>query len=248
MIYMVLGMHKSGTTLVSQIMHHSGINMGDDVPVDVSYDKGNKYERQSSLHLNMDILNIDDYSVLHTVKPMNPVLSDSQKEQMQKIINDCNESYETWGFKDPRTPLVLPCWQDQLPEHKVIAIYRNPGEIWPRFTWEGLKRFYKNPFRALNFVKRWSEHNDSIIEYIKNNDVDYLMLSFQELMTSDSEFKRLEDFLGIELNDRRNKTLFRSKKRDWKLVQAADALLGILKGRYIKDIMMDLEGLRERQL
>jgi len=29
MIYVVLGMHKSGTTLVSQILHRSGIDMGD---------------------------------------------------------------------------------------------------------------------------------------------------------------------------------------------------------------------------
>jgi O-antigen biosynthesis protein len=248
MIYLILGMHKSGTTLVSQIMHHSGINMGDDIPVDISYDKGNKYERQSCLHLNMDILNIDNYSVLDTIQPQGSILTDKQKKQMNKIIQDCTDNYGTWGFKDPRTPLVLSYWKDILPEHKIIAVYRHPGEIWPRFTWIGLKRFYKNPLRALKLIKRWSEHNANIIDYIKNSEADYLMLSYQELMTSDTEFKRLEDFLGIKLNDRRNKSLFRSKNRDWKLIEIADSLLGIINGRYIKDIMMDLKDLRKKQL
>lgn len=48
MIFVVLGMHKSGTTLVSQILHHSGIPMGDGFDENVTYDGGNKYEREST--------------------------------------------------------------------------------------------------------------------------------------------------------------------------------------------------------
>ena len=43
-IYVVLGMHKSGTTLISQILHHSGVNMGGaEIETSRSYDEGNKY-------------------------------------------------------------------------------------------------------------------------------------------------------------------------------------------------------------
>jgi hypothetical protein len=52
MICVFLSMHKSGTTLVSEILHHSGINMGDDIDEHVSYDRGNKYEHESTLGLN----------------------------------------------------------------------------------------------------------------------------------------------------------------------------------------------------
>ena len=46
MIYVVLGMHKSGTTLVSQILHHSGVNMGGaDLATVRSSDSGHTYSR-----------------------------------------------------------------------------------------------------------------------------------------------------------------------------------------------------------
>ena len=63
MNYVVLGMHKSGTTLVSQMLHQSGINMGDFDPL-VSYDRGNQYERESALQLDMDIMRAKDDQVL----------------------------------------------------------------------------------------------------------------------------------------------------------------------------------------
>ncbi len=44
MIYVIFGMHKSGTTLVAEMLHKSGINMGD-FDESVSYDIGNQYER-----------------------------------------------------------------------------------------------------------------------------------------------------------------------------------------------------------
>ena len=53
MIYIILGMHKSGTTLISQILHKSGINMGN-FNEDVSYDQGNKYERPASQKINRE--------------------------------------------------------------------------------------------------------------------------------------------------------------------------------------------------
>ncbi len=222
--------------------------MGDNIPTTISYDHGNKYERQSCLHLNMDILDISDYSVLNTAKLQNQVLTAEQDSKMNSIISACSEKYESWGFKDPRTPLVLPCWGKRLPEHKVIAIFRHPGEIWPRFCWNGKKRFFKNPIMVWQFVKRWREHNIGIIDYIKSNNVDYLMLNYNEIVTSDSEFQRLEDFVGIKLDDQRDKSLYRSKNRDWKLLQIADSLIGMLENRYISDIMTELEDLRQSQL
>ncbi len=55
MIYIVLGMHKSGTTLVAQTLHAAGINMGD-FDESLTYDTNNKYERHDTQELNRDLL------------------------------------------------------------------------------------------------------------------------------------------------------------------------------------------------
>ena len=58
MIYVVLGMHKSGTTLISETLHESGINMGEfsDIQQGIGYDEGHKYERRETQQINRQIL------------------------------------------------------------------------------------------------------------------------------------------------------------------------------------------------
>ena len=56
MIYVVLGMHKSGTTLVAKMLHASGINMGESIDESADYSAGNHYERQSTAELNHVLL------------------------------------------------------------------------------------------------------------------------------------------------------------------------------------------------
>ena len=46
-VFVVLGMHKSGTTLVSDILHRSGVPMVE-VRSSEGYDQGNKMERDAT--------------------------------------------------------------------------------------------------------------------------------------------------------------------------------------------------------
>jgi len=106
MIYVVLGMHKSGTTLIAQILHHSGVNMGE-IDDSVSYDSGNKYERHSTLQLNEDILGQGSVNSIELTAPDMLSLSDSQRERMRQIIASNEAKYNgNWRFKEPRTCLV----------------------------------------------------------------------------------------------------------------------------------------------
>lgn len=212
MIYVVLGMHKSGTTLVSQILHHSGINMGE-FDHSVSYDQGNKYERQDALHLDMDILGAEDYEVLDLTPGGRAVMNDQQRAAMRKIITTCSESHPDWGFKDPRACLTYNLWAEELPEHKIIAVYRDPAEVWPRFKWHGMRLHHTNFQRARSYLERWQEHNLNILHFLENTTMDYLMLSYQDLMSGPLAFTQLERFVGRPLEDTRKAGLYRSKAR-----------------------------------
>jgi len=82
MIYVILGMHKSGTTLVSSLLHNADINMIEDT-AEQDYDKGGYYERESTLQLNYDILGLKDDMILFVEQPKNLTLSDAQRGEMQ---------------------------------------------------------------------------------------------------------------------------------------------------------------------
>jgi len=76
MIYVILGMHKSGTTLISQILHKSGINMGE-FNEDVSYDQGNQHERPAAQKINREILKCGDAHSLDVINSVHDLPSGS---------------------------------------------------------------------------------------------------------------------------------------------------------------------------
>lgn len=224
MIFVVLGMHKSGTTLVSQILHHSGVDMGS-FDEDVSYDAGNKYERAGPLALNLELLGVEDYSVREVAKPSCIDLTGAQRDRMQGIIADCTSRHEHWGFKDPRTCLTYSAWAEELPPHRIVAVFRDPAQVWPRFRWNGRRKYHTNFKRAYSYLCRWQEHNLEILRHLQQTRNDYVVINYHDFMTSDREWDRLTEFVGLPLEDRRRPDLYRSRYEGDLFLRSADWML-----------------------
>lgn len=244
MIYVVLGMHKSGTTLVAQILHHSGISMGE-IDDGVSYDRGNKYEDQDALHLNLDLLGLPDYEVLHVPAPDPAKLraSPGQREKMQAFIARRSAGGADWGFKDPRTSLSYPLWDRELPEHRIIAVWRSPEEVWPRFRAPGPRLWYQEPRRAWSYVRRWCEHNERLVRFLRETRHDWMLMNYGDFMTGDREFARLQEFVGRPLEDRRRKDLYRGRAKAYPSFEIAKALAKMTGAANPDAIVRDLEAL-----
>ena len=241
MLYVVLGMHKSGTTLVSQILHNSGVNMVEVAKTGVSYDEGNKYERESALALNMEILDVSNYEVRDLPQPKNLTLTPAQREKMRDIIVSATDKYSDWGFKGCGRPIHTHCGGRSYRSNCIIGIYRSPDEIWPRFRWRGLRKRYMNPLWAWQFLSRWMEHNLSLIEYLQSATSPYLLLDYRKLMVTDTEIERLQAFTGFPIKDTRRRELDRTKKPRADLcLEFADWLMRRVRGMSAKDVMRQL--------
>jgi hypothetical protein len=246
-IYVVLGMHKSGTTLISQILDHSGINMGEH-DTNVSYDDGNKYEREASLRLNEEILDCVGQESIDILPDKMPELTDEHRTRMREIIASCNANYETWGFKDPRTCLVYPLWASELPEHKLIVIFRSYKESWGRYRFKSLRNAPRQLTRAWKYLRAWTLNNSHIVQYLKDTDRDYLVLEYSRLMTTQEEFDRLLAFVGQPLEDKRRAGLYRNRASDSPTLQMAQRLIERQTGISPSNLLDELEALREANI
>lgn len=247
MITVVLGMHKSGTTLLSQILHQSGISMGEHFDDDVSYDKGNKYEREAALGLNMAILDTESYGVLGIGAERGLDMTFQQREIMRSIIRDCDSRHEAWGFKDPRTALTYKLWAEELPAHKIVAIVRDPAEIWPRFKWRGMRKYLGNFRYAWDYVNRWYESNANILDILDTTAHQAAVFEYGTFMTDDEEFRRLEAFIGRPLTDSRRPDLYRSRSQPDVFLRSADARLRRRTGRNMDDVVKSLRAWRQAE-
>ena len=204
-VYVVLGMHKSGTTLVSEAMHRSGIEMVNDVQEGMSYDAGNKYERQTFQAVNFELLACrDDRSLsidVHAPLRESKALFSRAKD----LISLQQGRTEHWGFKDPRTTLTYDFWQAILPSHTVVAVYRDPREVWCHYR----TRVDDDGYLARVF-SHWCAYNARLVEYVENAVGPSIVLRFERLVHENRSWRRLESFLGRKLEDVRRFDLHRS--------------------------------------
>ena len=103
----VLGMHKSGTTLITEIIHHSGIRM---IETDKAggYDEGNKYERVSTNLLNKELLQCSNIKSLRVTQHLEVDAVDASLwDKGKSIVKEINSVNEAWGFKEPRTLMTF---------------------------------------------------------------------------------------------------------------------------------------------
>lgn len=209
MIHVVLGMHKSGTTLVSQILHHSGIAMVEEVDETTGYDEGNQWEREATKSVNHALLGSEGLYSLH-VRRRGPLASTPNlRSRMAEIIACCSARHADWGFKDPRTCLTYDEWARVLPEHTITVVYRRPEEAWAHYWASTRGRRRVTVFQE--FLSAWCEYNAAIVEILRARSTPWIVLPYTRLMESDAEVRRLEAFIGRPLADRRQPGMRRSR-------------------------------------
>jgi glycosyltransferase involved in cell wall biosynthesis len=131
----VLGMHRSGTSLVSKIVNLLGYQLGPEEHLMVPNESNPKgfWEHQLLTNLNDAIL--ARFGGTWDKPPNFPdrweALSelDDLREHARAIIAADFSNVATWGWKDPRTCLTLPFWQRLMPPMRYVITLRNPLDV-----------------------------------------------------------------------------------------------------------------------
>ena len=121
----VLGMHRSGTSALTGMLEEAGVYLGS---VSESAPDNLKGNRESSviMALHNDILQRNGGS--WDQPPNNPNWSPVHYALRDSFIKNFVDK-KIWGFKDPRTLLMLGQWLKVLPEAKLIGIFRHPFAV-----------------------------------------------------------------------------------------------------------------------
>lgn len=213
MTYVVLGMHKSGTTLVAQMLHGSGIPMVE-VVSSADYQGGNKWERASTLEFDNEILAAHDLDSLSLPPPdVSRLLHDAHVARARQLVARIEAEDGTvraggeWGFKDPRACLTWPVWQRVLAAPRIIGVYREPEAVVRHYCRQAAPRHRKRSMWRLRVewlaLRRWCEHNECMLAAIDDAQGNSILLSYERLMQGDEELSHLRRFLRRDITDSR---------------------------------------------
>jgi hypothetical protein len=131
-IILVLGMHRSGTSLVSQLVAKWGAYMGDELMPANEFNEDGYWEFIPLVNLNDKMLAYTGnnwYSPPYTVDV--PLLMNVFGDKARALVEKMDQSKTTWCWKDPRMILLLPFWREILSDREItfIVSFRNPLSV-----------------------------------------------------------------------------------------------------------------------
>lgn len=113
----VLGTHRTGTSTVSGMLHHLGVNMGDNM-------KGPHPSNPKGHFEDMDFLLLNDRMVGDWRNPSVEHIS-AHIHEYEKLVMDRSSNNLWWGIKDPRLCVTLPYFAHLLGDFQIIATDRS---------------------------------------------------------------------------------------------------------------------------
>jgi len=158
-VFLVLGMHRSATSFIARALHKMGVKMYDQ---EISATKGNKEghaEDVDFVRLNEKML--ADMGASWSNPPTEDVVHNWTKKEAHELVKAKAEGQKMWGWKDPRTSLLLPVYQEALEgDVYLIACFRKPQKV--------AESLHARDGMPLDKAKRLAEdYNYQLIQNIK---------------------------------------------------------------------------------
>ncbi len=177
----ILGMHRSGTSLCANWLSRCGLNLGDRImPAGIGNEQGH-FEDLDFHDLHEDVfksLGIE-YGGLESCQPI--TLSPYFQKRLESLVTLKNNLSKYWGWKEPRTCLFIKEYQKVLVNPKYLVLYRPCAEVvtslWNRSQKENTSNTPISSLQSIEditkihrYAESWIRHNEEIIELLNQID------------------------------------------------------------------------------
>lgn len=137
----VTGMHRSGTSLMASFFQAVGVDVGTDLFAADERNQRGYFEDVDFLEFQRSILqeccNPSEHGWAdwgwteseHLDLSLDPVKLTRSIAEARNILKSRSECHAIWGWKDPRTSLLLDFWHQLLPDARYILVYRFPWDV-----------------------------------------------------------------------------------------------------------------------
>jgi GT2 family glycosyltransferase len=206
----ITGMHRSGTSLVASWLAAAGVDLGARL---LAADAGNP----TGYFEDLGFLDLDRRMLREAVpegEAGHPDWGWTESERLDRgrfaahreaaraliaAAQDRPGPGGPWGWKDPRTTLLLDFWDDLLPEARYILLYRFPWEVADSMQRLGADVFLDHPGYAYRI---WAFYNRHLLDFFSRHRERCLLLSVDALLDRPEALPRLlAAKLGLALSE-----------------------------------------------
>jgi hypothetical protein len=189
----IVGMHRSGTSMVAKLLQRAGLNLGDEADLMPPAEENPEgfYEHLEFVGLNDEVLNVagagwDCPPAADFNWDDNALDSFRARARRQAVL--VGERLP-WGWKDPRTSLTLPFWRSAFGPLRTVAVVRNPLEV-------VISLHRRNSFSTALGLTLWQIYAERMLDHTSPDD--RLITHYDSyFLEPDREITRVLDFLDL---------------------------------------------------
>jgi len=212
-VLVILGMHRSGTSLITQWLQACGLPIGDTLlGPETGNDEGH-FEDVDFVNLHRQLLvnrQLPDTGLCNNEVS---ALTETEEQTVQAIIDEKNSKHEQWAWKDPRTCLFLDAYRKLVPGARYVIILRDYRAVVSSLLNrenKGLQRYYNskgwlyklflrmkrkynrewvNKTYAKQYLETWIAYNEALLQHIHSLQQDkFVVVKYTELLEDDKPF------------------------------------------------------------
>jgi hypothetical protein len=114
--FVILGCHRSASSLVAKALHEAGVHMGDELLSGLPDNPEGHFEDMDFLKKNVELLGGNIWN------DVDRELTDADTSALIAAKN----VHPLWGWKDPRSVLTIEKYYDHLDDPIIIGLFRKP--------------------------------------------------------------------------------------------------------------------------
>lgn len=186
----VVGFHRSGTSLLSHLLHRAGLFLGEQLLGAMPSNPYGHFEDVEIVRLHETILR-DHGDTWHITKPTAFHIRPEHWATMQAHVQERSAAHRLWGFKDPRVCFFLGAWKYLMPGARFVVVYRDPSECVfslerrqaaDLFASRGNAALHRRFWREADHgMKMWIAYNRAILNFVNEHRDDCLVVPFTHL-------------------------------------------------------------------
>lgn len=178
-------MHRSGTSLVTSILHSAGLDVGKQLmQAHESINAKGFYENLDFVRFHEQVLESLGESRFGWTTKNDIHAPESFNAAADELIAS-SASTTPWGWKDPRTTLFLSYWAARLPKANFVFVHRAPWEVIDSLYRRGDQEFQASPRLA---VDTWTSYNRAILNFMDRNSDRGLVAALQTIVDNPGAF------------------------------------------------------------
>lgn len=220
-ILVLVGMHRSGTSLTAGWLNACNLSMGDNLLKGTFANKKGHFEDLDFLKIHESILT--DNGLDYLVNENDQIsVSETHRQKIKQLVTTKNKKHNQWGWKEPRTCLFLDIYNELIPDAKYMIVYRPYLEVVDSLyrridkfqkSKTPIQKLYNKIFKVhkvfnpddlvVPFLASWIKYNQAILEFIdKVPSSNYMLFESQQLISENAKiFEILNNKWTFEIDN-----------------------------------------------